>query len=57
MKVVTAHVVLNDKDYYGPHFDDFFISREELDAHILKNYTHKHQYEVLSYNLVGVFTL
>lgn len=45
----VVYVVLDDRDYYGPHFDDIFFNKQHLADHINDKYKHPHEYEVHLY--------
>ena len=44
-------VVLDDRDYYGPHYDDLFVNFQEMADYLSEKYKHKHEFEIHAYNV------
>ena len=49
---MMVYVLLDDRDYYGPHFDDLFTDEAKMDEYIKKHYGEEwpqcviHEFEV-----------
>lgn len=48
---MKIYVLLDNQDYYGPHFDNVFVSRELLENYISNSYDSKWRYEILEYDV------